>query len=158
LLHVIRPHLGIDVAAPRGTQITATAPGRVSFVGRKFGFGLVVEIDHGNGVLTRYAHCGSTLVTAGTHAERGMPIATVGTSGLSTGPHLHYEVLVNGKQVDPLRYKLPQPSADTVAKTAPAVTTPTAATTAASPAPAPSAVQPSMPSAAQSSAPVAAPQ
>jgi murein DD-endopeptidase MepM/ murein hydrolase activator NlpD len=158
VLHVIRPQLGIDVAEPRGTQITATAPGRVSFVGRKFGFGLVVEIDHGNGVLTRYAHCGSTLVTAGTHAERGMPIATVGTSGLSTGPHLHYEVLVNGKQVDPLRYKLPQPSADTVAKTAPAVTTPTAATTAASPAPPPSAVQPSMPSAAQSSAPVAAPQ
>ena len=155
LLHVIRPHLGIDVAAPRGTQITATAPGRVTFVGRKFGFGLVVEIDHGNGVLTRYAHCGSTLVTAGAHAERGMPIATVGTSGLSTGPHLHYEVLVNGKQVDPLRFKLPQPSADTVAKAAPPVGTPTATGAAA---PTPSAAQPSAPTAMQPSAPIAAPQ
>ena len=154
LLHVIRPHLGIDVAAPRGTQITATAPGRVTFVGRKFGFGLVVEIDHGNGVLTRYAHCGSTLVTAGAHAERGMPIATVGTSGLSTGPHLHYEVLVNGKQVDPLRFKLPQPTADTVAKAAPAVGTPTATGATAA---APSAAQPSTPAAMQPSAPIAAP-
>src|SRR5690349_12578748 len=69
LLHVIRPHLGVDVAAPRGTQITAPAPGRVTFVGRKFGFGLVVEMDHGSGVLTRYAHCGSALVSEGTRVE-----------------------------------------------------------------------------------------
>ena len=157
LLHVIRPHLGVDLAAPRGTQITAPAPGRVTFVGRKFGFGLVVEMDHGNGVLTRYAHCGNTLVTAGARVERGMPIATVGTSGLSTGPHLHYEVLVNGRQVDPLRFKLPQPSADTVAKVAPAVSTP-AATSGAAPAQAPSAVQPNTASAVQPAAPVAAPQ
>jgi murein DD-endopeptidase MepM/ murein hydrolase activator NlpD len=119
LLHVIRPHLGIDVAARRGTQITAPAPGRVTFVGRKFGFGLVVEIDHGNGVLTRYAHCGTALVGEGARVQRGVPIATVGTSGLSTGPHLHYEVLVNGRQVDPLRYKILQPAADTVAPTTP---------------------------------------
>ncbi|PYP77862.1 MAG: hypothetical protein DMD35_13575 [Gemmatimonadetes bacterium] len=112
LLHVIRPHLGVDVAARRGTQITAPAPGRVTFVGRKFGFGLVVEIEHGNGVLTRYAHCGTALVSEGARVQRGMPIATVGTSGLSTGPHLHYEVLVNGRQVDPLRYKILQPTAD----------------------------------------------
>jgi murein DD-endopeptidase MepM/ murein hydrolase activator NlpD len=112
LLHVIRPHLGVDVAAPRGTQITAPAPGRVSFVGRKFGFGLVVEIDHGNGVTTRYAHCGSALVSEGARVQHGVPIATVGTSGLSTGPHLHYEVLVNGRQVDPLRYRIRQPGVD----------------------------------------------
>jgi len=117
LLHVIRPHLGVDVAAPRGTQITAPAPGRVSFVGRKFGFGLVVEIDHGNGVSTRYAHCGKALVSEGTQVLRGVPIATVGTSGLSTGPHLHYEVLVNGRQVDPLRYRIRQPGADSAAAT-----------------------------------------
>jgi murein DD-endopeptidase MepM/ murein hydrolase activator NlpD len=136
LLHVIRPHLGVDVAARRGTQITAPAPGRVSFVGRKFGFGLVVEIDHGNGVLTRYAHCGTALVSEGARVQRGVPIATVGTSGLSTGPHLHYEVLVNGRQVDPLRYKILQPVADSAASIAPsplpgqpaAASTPAAAT------------------------------
>ena len=127
LLHVVRPHLGVDVAARRGTQITAPAPGRVAFVGRKFGFGLVLEIDHGNGVLTRYAHCGTSLVSAGTRVERGVAIATVGASGLATGPHLHYEVLVNGRQVDPLRYKLVQPSADTVAAAVPVAPAPNAA-------------------------------
>jgi murein DD-endopeptidase MepM/ murein hydrolase activator NlpD len=112
LLHIVRPHLGIDVAAPRGTHITAPAAGVVSFVGRKFGFGLVVEIDHGNGVTTRYAHCGKALVNEGARVTRGIAIATVGTSGLSTGPHLHYEVLVNGRQVDPLRFRLLQPMPD----------------------------------------------
>lgn len=126
LLHVVRPHLGVDVAARRGTQITAPAPGRVSFVGRKFGFGLVVEIDHGKGVVTRYAHCGTALVGEGARVERGATIATVGASGLATGPHLHYEVLVNGRQVDPLRYKLVQPSADTAAVAAPAAPAPNA--------------------------------
>ncbi|MEO8562416.1 MAG: M23 family metallopeptidase [bacterium] len=111
LLHVIRPHLGVDVAAPRGTRIVAPAPGRVSFVGRKFGFGLVVEIQHSDGVSTRYAHCGRALVAEGDHVQRGVAIATVGTSGLSTGPHLHYEVLVHGHQVDPLRFRMP-PMAD----------------------------------------------
>ncbi|HET9798125.1 MAG TPA: M23 family metallopeptidase [Gemmatimonadaceae bacterium] len=118
ILHIIRPHLGIDVAAARGTKIVAPAPGRVSFVGRKFGFGLVVEIDHGSGVTTRYAHCGTALVSAGAHVERGVAIATVGMSGLSTGPHLHYEVLVHGHQVDPLRYKLPQPADSAAARAA----------------------------------------
>ena len=146
LLHVIRPHLGVDVAAPRGTQITAPAPGRVTFVGRKFG--LVVEIEHGNGVLTRYAHCGSALVSEGTRVQRGVPIATVGTSGLSTGPHLHYEVLINGRQVDPLRYKIAQPSADSAAPAAPSANPPTVAGAVPSAAPA---VQPS-------SLPISAPQ
>ncbi|MFL5619331.1 MAG: M23 family metallopeptidase [Gemmatimonadaceae bacterium] len=148
LLHVLRPHLGVDVAAPRGTQITAPAPGRVTFVGRKFGFGLVVEIEHGNGVLTRYAHCGSALVSEGTRVQRGMPIATVGTSGLTTGPHLHYEVLVNGRQVDPLRYKLLQPSADTAAPAARAAHAPAVA----------GPVSGVAPSAASSPAPISAPQ
>ena len=150
LLKVVRPHLGIDVAASRGTQISAAAAGRVSFVGRRFGFGLVVEIDHGNGVVTRYAHCGSTLVNEGARVQRGVPIATVGTSGLSTGPHLHYEVLVRGRQVDPLRYRLPQAEPD--GATAPAAapvppSTPTAGTpappTPTASAPAPSAATPS---------------
>ena len=144
LLKVVRPHLGVDVAASRGTQITAPAAGRVSYVGRRFGFGLVVELDHGKGVVTRYAHCGSALVSEGARIERGVPIATVGTSGLSTGPHLHYEVLVRGRQVDPLRYRLPQPAPDSAAAPVAAATPPSApaaapaasTTTPAAPAPA----------------------
>jgi murein DD-endopeptidase MepM/ murein hydrolase activator NlpD len=151
LLHVIRPHLGVDVAAPRGTQITAPAPGRVTFVGRRFGFGLVVEMEHGSGVLTRYAHCGSALVSEGTRVQRGTPIATVGTSGLSTGPHLHYEVLVNGRQVDPLSYKLPQPSAETAAPTVAGAPAPT-------PTPTPAPLSSTAPAGAQTPAPIAAPQ
>ena len=119
LLHVVRPHLGIDVAAPRGTRITAPSPGRVSFVGRKFGFGLVVEIQHRDGVSTRYAHLARALVSEGDQVQKGAQIATVGTSGLSTGPHLHYEVLVHGHQVDPLRFRLPQMSDSAVAVAAP---------------------------------------
>jgi murein DD-endopeptidase MepM/ murein hydrolase activator NlpD len=142
LLKVVRPHLGVDVAASRGTQITAPSAGRVSFVGRRFGFGLVVEIDHGKGVVTRYAHCASALVGEGAQVQRGVPIATVGTSGLSTGPHLHYEVLVRGRQVDPLRYRLPQPGPDSVALPVAAAPTPLATTPAAS-APAPAAAAPS---------------
>jgi murein DD-endopeptidase MepM/ murein hydrolase activator NlpD len=135
LLHVVRPHLGVDVAAPRGTRITAPAAGRVTYVGRRFGYGLVIEMDHGKGITTRYAHCGSALVREGARVQRGVPIATVGTSGLTTGPHLHYEVLVNGRQVDPLRFRIPQApdSAMTTATPPPpvaSVATPPASTTA----------------------------
>ncbi|MDB4882552.1 MAG: peptidase family [Gemmatimonadetes bacterium] len=130
MLHITRPHLGVDVAARRGTKIIAPAGGRVSFVGRKFGFGLVLEIEHSNGVTTRYAHCGSALVAEGARVERGTAIATVGTSGLSTGPHLHYEVLVHGHQVDPLRFRIPQ-MADSSTATAPNATPHAAATPAA---------------------------
>src|SRR6478735_5361648 len=136
LLHIIRPHLGVDVAAPRGTPITAPAAGIVSFVGRKFGFGLVVEIDHGNGVTTRYAHCGKAMVAEGARVTQGVPIATIGTSGLSTGPHLHYEVIVNGRQVDPLRYRQLQPVPDSAvvhAAPAPAPATPAPQAAAATP-------------------------
>jgi len=143
LLHIVRPHLGVDVAAPRGTPITAPAAGVVSFVGRKFGFGLVVEIDHGNGVTTRYAHCGRALVEEGAHVTHGVPIATVGTSGLSTGPHLHYEVLVHGRQVDPLRFRLLQPVPDSAVVPAAPAPSPSP-----SPSPAPAPVQ-------QAGAPVA---
>lgn len=111
ILHIRRPHLGVDVAAPRGTPVTAPAPGRVSYVGRRFGFGLVVEIQHADGVKTRYAHLRAAMVQMGAQLERGVEIGTVGSSGITTGPHLHYEVLVNGRQVDPLRFRLPQPVA-----------------------------------------------
>ena len=120
LLGVVRRHQGIDIAAPSGTPITAPLAGRVSFAGRKVGFGLVVEIDHGGGVVTRYAHCRSLGVRAGRQVAAGETIAAVGRTGLATGPHLHYEVLVNGRQVDPLRFRIPQSGDSTAAPTSPA--------------------------------------
>ena len=118
ILHIRRPHLGVDVAAPTGTPITAPASGRVRFVGRKFGFGLVVEIQHENRIVTRYAHLKKAMVAVGDQVAHGALIATVGRSGITTGPHLHYEVLVRGRQVDPLRFRIPQSSDETTATTA----------------------------------------
>jgi hypothetical protein len=103
MLGVVRAHNGVDIAAPSGTPITAAAAGRVTFAGRKFGFGNTVEIDHGNGVMTRYAHARSIKVRYGARVESGATIATVGRTGLASGPHLHFEVLVNGSSVDPLK-------------------------------------------------------
>jgi murein DD-endopeptidase MepM/ murein hydrolase activator NlpD len=111
ILRIRRPHLGLDIVAPSGTHIRAPAAGRVSRVEREFGFGLVVEIDHGQGVVSRYAHCKSALVNVGDQVEAGAEIATVGSSGLATGPHLHLEVLVNHRQVDPLGYVITGPAA-----------------------------------------------
>jgi murein DD-endopeptidase MepM/ murein hydrolase activator NlpD len=113
VLHIRRPHLGVDIAAPRGTHIIAPSSGKVSFVGRKFGFGIVVEIEHGSGIKTRYAHLTKAMVQEGDEIGKGAFIATVGSTGITTGPHLHYEVLVNGRQVDPLRFRLPQQSVET---------------------------------------------
>lgn len=120
ILHIRRPHLGLDIAAARGTHITAPAPGRVTFVGHKFGFGLVVEIRHTPTVMTRYAHMRAAVVEVGDRVARGDQIGFVGSSGITTGPHLHYEVLVRGKQVDPLRFVLPQAPATPAAASPPA--------------------------------------
>jgi murein DD-endopeptidase MepM/ murein hydrolase activator NlpD len=68
----------------------------------------VLEIDHGDGIVTKYAHCSKVLVRAGQRVKRGQIIANVGSTGLSTGPHVHYEIHVNGKVVDPLTYVLPE--------------------------------------------------
>jgi hypothetical protein len=106
LLGVVRKHAGIDIAAPAGTHITAPASGRVKFSGKKFGYGYTVEVDHGYGVVTRYAHCRSLMVRAGDEIAAGAVIATVGRSGLATAPHLHYEILVHGRSIDPLRNRL----------------------------------------------------
>jgi hypothetical protein len=106
LLGIVRKHEGIDIAAAAGTPITAPAPGRVSFSGKKFGYGYVVELDHGNGVVTRYAHCRSLMVRVGDEVTDGAVIATVGRSGLATAPHLHYEIIVHGRSIDPLRNPL----------------------------------------------------
>ena len=107
ILHENRPHEGIDVTAPTGTPIIAPAAGKVVHAGNAQGFGLVVEIDHGNGIRTKFAHCSRVAVRVGQQVTRNQLIAAVGSTGLSTAPHLHYEIHVNGKPVDPLTYVLP---------------------------------------------------
>jgi murein DD-endopeptidase MepM/ murein hydrolase activator NlpD len=97
-------HAGLDFAARAGTPIASAAGGVVSFAGFKRDFGGVVEIDHGNGLVTRYAHASELLVRAGQVVAPGERIAIVGSTGRSTGPHLHFEVLRAGGQVDPRRY------------------------------------------------------
>lgn len=108
ILHENRPHEGIDVTAPTGTPIVAPAAGKVVHAGEQRGFGLVVEIDHGNGIRTKFAHCSRIAVRVGQQVTRNQLIAAVGNTGLSTAPHLHYEIHVNGKAVDPLTYILPE--------------------------------------------------
>lgn len=107
ILHEMRPHEGIDVSATMGAPIVAPAGGTVVKVGVEGGYGNVLEVDHGNGIVTRYAHCSHILVHVGQHVDRGQTIANVGNSGLAVGPHLHYEIMVNGVHVDPLTYVLP---------------------------------------------------
>lgn len=107
ILHVGRAHEGIDVAAPMGAPIIAPAAGVVTRVGRESGYGLSFEIDHGNGIVTRYAHCSRVSVRGGQRVTRGQLVGAVGSSGLATGPHLHYEIRVNGRVVDPLTFVLP---------------------------------------------------
>ena len=103
-----RFHDGLDLAAARGTEVYAPASGRVESVRQRYspgqGYGRQIVIDHGNGIKTRYAHLKNCLVKPGETVSRYTLIATVGTSGRSTGPHLHYEVIVNDKPVNPLKY------------------------------------------------------
>jgi hypothetical protein len=112
ILHENRPHEGIDVVAPYGTSIIAPAAGRVTRVGWESGYGLTVEIQHGYGVTTRYAHMSRTAVAVGQSVRRADRLGYVGSTGLSTGPHLHYEVIVDGRPMDPLRYVMPAAIAD----------------------------------------------
>jgi len=107
ILHENRPHNGIDLTAEIGTPIVAPASGTVVYAGWDKGFGRTVEIDHGHGIRTRFAHCASLSVRRGQRVTRGQLIAAVGNSGLTTSPHLHYEIHVNGRPVDPLSFVLP---------------------------------------------------
>jgi murein DD-endopeptidase MepM/ murein hydrolase activator NlpD len=107
ILHIARPHQGMDVATSMGAEIEAAASGVVVGVRWENGYGNLVTIDHGYGVVTRYAHCSKILVVRGQHVKRGQTIALVGSTGESTGPHVHYEVWVNGKAVDPKKFVLP---------------------------------------------------
>jgi murein DD-endopeptidase MepM/ murein hydrolase activator NlpD len=105
VLRITRPHKGIDIAARVGEPILAAAKGRVIFAGnRGNGYGNMVEIDHGYGYVTRYAHASRLHVRSGQTVDRGFRIADVGATGLVSGPHLHYEVEQNGRQVDPLNF------------------------------------------------------
>ncbi|SEO09409.1 M23 family metallopeptidase [Palleronia pelagia] len=99
-----RMHTGVDFAAPRGTPISATAPGRISFIGRRGGYGRVVEISHGSETMTRYAHLSAVPdgLAVGDRVAAGDTIGRVGATGTATGPNLHYEVRVNGRPTDPL--------------------------------------------------------
>jgi murein DD-endopeptidase MepM/ murein hydrolase activator NlpD len=117
ILHKWLPHLGIDVAAPYGTTVVAPAAGTVVRAGVASGYGMVMEIDHGNGIVTKYGHLSRFLVRERQQVTRGQPIAEVGNSGLATGPHLHYEVHVGGTIVDPLTYVLPSTIPDPVRQT-----------------------------------------
>lgn len=99
-----RMHEGIDIAAPTGTPVWAAAAGTVIHSGWLGGYGLLVVVDHGNGVATAYAHNSSLLVAVGQNVSQGETIALVGSTGNSSGPHVHFEVRVNGVAVDPLLY------------------------------------------------------
>lgn len=102
------PHEGVDVSAPTGTPIFAAAKGRVLRAGWVVGYGLAVEIDHGFGFSTLYGHASSLIVQPGQEVLRGDIIARVGSTGISTSSHLHYEVRVNGVPEDPTTYILPE--------------------------------------------------
>lgn len=97
-------HKGVDFAGKDGSDIVATASGVVTYAGERYGYGLMVEINHGNGLSTRYGHAKELLVKTGDIVKPGEAIALMGSSGRSTGPHVHYEVLKNGQQVNPHPY------------------------------------------------------
>ena len=100
----LRSHKGVDIAGPTGMPLIATAAGIVTESGKRGGYGLMVEIHHGNGLVTRYAHALALTVSAGDVVSKGQQVAVMGSTGRSTGSHIHYEVLKNGRQVDPDYY------------------------------------------------------
>jgi murein DD-endopeptidase MepM/ murein hydrolase activator NlpD len=97
-------HKGVDFAGVKGSTVVAVAAGVVTWAGERSGFGKLIEINHGDGYVTRYGHNEKTLVAVGDTVKRGDPIGLMGSTGRSTGPHVHFEVLRNGRQVDPLSF------------------------------------------------------
>lgn len=97
-------HQGLDIAAPMGTTITAAASGTVISAGWYGGYGNYILIDHGGGMATGYGHCSQIFVSVGQQVQKGQAIGAVGSTGASTGPHVHFEVRMNGKPVDPAAY------------------------------------------------------
>lgn len=101
---VWKQHNGIDIAAPKGTPVVATANGSVAFSGWEGRYGKIVKIDHGNGIQTCYAHLHRRKVRRGKRVKRGKVVGKVGQTGNATGPHVHYEVRVNGRPTNPRPY------------------------------------------------------
>lgn len=101
ILGTARGHSGVDLPAPAGSPIRATSDGTVSSAGWRGGYGLAVQIDHGKGIASRYAHMSRMAVYPGQAVRKGDVIGYVGSTGLSTGPHLHYEIRINGAAVNP---------------------------------------------------------
>lgn len=99
-------HKGLDISGPTGTPVYAAAKGKIVSSGRDGAYGLTVSIDHGSGIVTNYAHLSSIAVKDGQNVSRGELIGNMGSTGRTTGPHLHYEVRLNGIPVDPMRYIL----------------------------------------------------
>ena len=97
-------HKGVDFAGTLGSDVVAVAAGVITWSGERSGYGKLIEINHGDGYSTRYAHNERTLVAVGQTVKRGEAIALMGSTGHSTGPHVHFEVLHNGRQVDPLSF------------------------------------------------------
>ena len=97
-------HSGLDFSAAHGEEIMATGAGIVTMVGKEKNYGNFLKIKHGDGLETRYAHCSKILVKKGDIVERNQVIALVGNTGRSTGPHLHYEIRLNGRALDPRQY------------------------------------------------------
>ncbi|WP_336980680.1 M23 family metallopeptidase [Altererythrobacter fulvus] len=100
----VRLHAGIDIPGPAGSPVYAAASGRVSFSGWRGGYGEMVEIDHGGGLRTRYAHLSHSLVSPGIEVTQGQQIALMGATGRATGSHLHFEVRRAGRPLDPLGF------------------------------------------------------
>ena len=97
-------HKGIDFAGKLGGQVIAVAKGVVTYAGKRYSYGNLIEIAHGNGYSTRYAHNSRLLVSVGDTVEKGFQIAEIGSSGRSTGPHVHFEVIKNGREINPVRF------------------------------------------------------
>jgi murein DD-endopeptidase MepM/ murein hydrolase activator NlpD len=97
-------HEGLDFAGKQGTPVVAVAAGIVTWSAIRYGYGNMIEISHGNGYVTRYAHNNKNLVSVGEKVDRGEVIATMGNTGRSTGTHVHFEVIYNGRHVDPRKY------------------------------------------------------
>lgn len=99
-----RMHYGLDIAAPTGTPIFSSMAGTVTYANRMGRYGLLIEVDHGDGVVTRYGHCDAIMVRPGEYVSKGEMIGEVGNTGFSTGSHLHFEVRIDGVPIDPEQF------------------------------------------------------